>query len=287
MPPGATLKENEHSRGLAADRRKTSINSTKDIQDSMRAAGVRVLPTLRRRLADRVENAVNRQYQTGRQKNQSRRSDSGLGTSEEEEKHRRNLQRFKRLTQLASQIGELTGSRSLAGIGGTAGEMADDYAQGGAKQVVLGAGRRVAASGAGYGASKAAGSKLGMSGGKAGAVGGVAAAAARGDGLGGVGEGALAGAASAKKWQQFRMILAVIRGVATISIVGIIITILIWGLQLLLGHVLGKEAWKMSKLEQIIAVPVWIILLAILTILIIVLIIFSMSTLELIKWIVF
>ena len=126
-----------------------------------------------------------------------------------------------------------------------------------------------------------------MSGGKAGAVGGVAAAAARGDGLGGVGEGALAGAASAKKWQQFRMILAVIRGVATISIVGIIITILIWGLQLLLGHVLGKEAWKMSKLEQIIAVPVWIILLAILTILIIVLIIFSMSTLELIKWIVF
>lgn len=291
MPPGASEQESKYSRGLAADRiaqsTVPSINSTADIEKSMRSMGSKMPPTLRQRLADRAESAVIRQYESGRQKNQSKRSDAGNTTSEQEEKHRRNLQRFKRLSQFASQIGELTGSRSLEDIGGTAEEMADDYSQGGVRQAALGAGRRLAASGTGYATSKAASSKLGVSSGKASAAGGVAAAATRGDGLGGLSEGALAGAASAKKWQNFRMILAVIRGVGAISIVGIIVTVLIWALQLMLGHVLGKEAWKMSQLEMIIAVPVCVLLLVILVALFILLIMLTTSTLKLVGWIFF
>lgn len=238
-------------------------------------------------LADRLENAVNREYETNRRKNVYKRSDGRRGTTEEEEKHRRNFERYKKLTQAAGQIGNLIGSRTLQSIGDNAGETLDDYEQGGIKQAALGTGRRLAASGAGYGASKVAGSKLGMSGGKAGAAGGAAAAATRGDGLGGMSEGALAGAASAKKWKNFRMILAVIRGVGAISVVGIVVTILIWALQLLLGHVLGREAWKMSKIEMIIAVPVCVILLVILTISIILMILLTTSIFKLIGWIYF
>ncbi len=93
-------------------------------------------------------------------------------------------------------------------------------------------------------------------------------ALARGEGAGGATESALSGAMEAKKYAQFRMLFLAIRGVAGISIVGIIILVLIWGVQLVLGHILGNEKWKMTKLELPIAIFVWMLLLVIIGIVI-------------------
>ncbi len=103
--------------------------------------------------------------------------------------------------------------------------------------------------------------KRGLSQTKAKGAAAAAEAAARGESAGKVAEAGAAGALAAKKFQQFRMVLTAIRAGCAISVVGIIVTILIWGVQLFLGHLLGREAWKMTKIELFIALPVWFIIL--------------------------
>ncbi|MDD5567196.1 MAG: hypothetical protein PHH01_03285 [Patescibacteria group bacterium] len=84
-------------------------------------------------------------------------------------------------------------------------------------------------------------------------------AIAEGEGKGQVAEAAAAAALEAKKIQQFRLILLAIRGGSAITVVGIIITILIWGIQLIVGHIMGHEKWKMSKWELPFAIIIWVL----------------------------
>jgi hypothetical protein len=129
--------------------------------------------------------------------------------------------------------------------------------------------------------------KRGLSQSKASGAGAAAEALAHGEGARSAADKGLAAAAQTKKVQNFRLILAFIRGGSAITLVGIVITILIWGLQLLLGHMMGKEAWKMSKLELILAVPIWAILLVLLAGLLVLYVMLTTSFIKLIGWIFF
>jgi hypothetical protein len=151
----------------------------------------------------------------------------------------------------------------------------------------LGSFGRNAAGGAARGMASEQAAKRGLGQAKASGVASAAESLARGEGARAAADKGLAAAAQTKKVQNFRMILAFIRGGSAITLVGIVITILIWGLQLLLGHMMGKEAWKMSKLEMMIALPVCVILLVLLVALIVILVMLTTSFFKLIGWIFF
>ncbi|MFA5106745.1 MAG: hypothetical protein WC497_00265 [Patescibacteria group bacterium] len=79
-----------------------------------------------------------------------------------------------------------------------------------------------------------------------------------------VGEAAGAAALQAKKIQQYRMLLMVLKGVkvgAAATVVGIIITILIWVAQVILSKVFGKKEFELDLWEKIIAYPICFIIL--------------------------
>ncbi|USN53341.1 MAG: hypothetical protein H6760_04210 [Candidatus Nomurabacteria bacterium] len=79
----------------------------------------------------------------------------------------------------------------------------------------------------------------------------------RGEGVRGAADAAAVGALAAKKFQQFKNILLVAKVGSGITVVGIVITILIWGVQLVMGHILKRERWKMGKVELWIAASIW------------------------------
>lgn len=78
-----------------------------------------------------------------------------------------------------------------------------------------------------------------------------------------IGEAAGAAALQAKKIQQFRTLLMVLKGVkigAAATVVGIIITILIWIAQIILSKVFGKKEFELDLWEKVIAYPICFIL---------------------------
>lgn len=82
-------------------------------------------------------------------------------------------------------------------------------------------------------------------------------ALARGEGAIGAAESSASAVLAAKKFQQFKNVLMVAKIGTGITVVGIVITILIWGLQLVMGHILQREKWKMSKIELWLAAGIW------------------------------
>lgn len=253
MPQAATL-EKEHARGLRAD--KVSSPGDDQAKSSSGSTGDNKKPSLRERVGNRLDGMIDQQDPSKQPKGPATQAAARYA-------EKNNLG--------AGKAGALSG----IGAGLDRGEM-------GTSDIT-----RNAAGGAARGIVSELAAKRELSQAKASGVTSAAGALAEGKGIKAAADEGLAAVAQAKKMQQFRLILGVIRGVSAITVVGIVITILIWGLQLWLGHLLGKEAWKMSRLEQIIAVPVWIILIAILAILLITFAIFGMSTLEIIKWLVF
>lgn len=79
-----------------------------------------------------------------------------------------------------------------------------------------------------------------------------------------IGESAAAAALQAKKIKQFRTLLMVLKGIkigAAATLIGIIITILIWIAQVILSKVFGKKEFELDLWEKIIAYPICFILL--------------------------
>lgn len=139
---------------------------------------------------------------------------------------------------------------------GAVGGAAQAFEQGGGANEIA----RGAAGGAARNYAQEAANRRGLSQAKGSGVAAAAESLAEGEGAKAATEKGGAAVLQAKKIQQFRRLLLVVRGVSAISIVGIVITILIWGLQLYLGHVLNRPAWKLGRIEMILALFVWIII---------------------------
>lgn len=77
------------------------------------------------------------------------------------------------------------------------------------------------------------------------------------------GKAAAAAALEAKKIQRYRQLLMVLRGVkigASATLVGIIITVAIWLVQIVLSKVFGMKEFELAGWEKIIAYPIFFLL---------------------------
>lgn len=207
------------------------------------------------------------------------------------EARQKQLEYGRQLAQLARVAGGITGKGYLGAaadaLDGGIDQYGGEYKKGGkkgvAKQAAMMAGKRKARS---Y-----LQNSRGMGAMKTGATIGAGSSLAQGD-VRGAGESATAGALKAKKMQKlkaagkavgkqlkagvqavkagksFKTALSISRLVAGISIVGIIIVVVIWLIQLVIGHWMGHEMWKMSKIEYLFVTRVLLPALAIAAILV-------------------
>lgn len=177
-------------------------------------------------------------------------------SAKKERRRKKQLEYVREASKIATLVGDVTGKQSLSRPRRIGQEGVDQYGGSYASEGAKGLTREAGQAGAQYAGYKYLRNKKGLGAGKSGAAVGAASAVAEGDAKG-AGEAALAGAAQARKIQQFRMIWLAIRTGSALTIVGIVITILIWGVQLVVGHMMGREKWKMTKIELPLAILVW------------------------------
>lgn len=220
----------------------------------------RILSSLRKRkraqkINQKFSKSVDKEVNEQADASDIQDGDAKASTEKERKKTFNTLRYAAKAAQYGVKLGENKTAGNINTALGEAENVYEGYQQGGKKE----AGKRVAGIGAKYGTRYYVGKKTGAGFGslRAGAAGNAASALVKGEGVGSAAEAAAVGALAAKKFQQFKNILMIAKVGSGITVVGVVITILIWGVQLVMGHILRREKWKMSKIELWIAGGIW------------------------------